>query len=93
MLEALESYDWAEAFGYAGEADTCATSCQGHVPNPNRILTSPNVSKKPFTREDVREIFWSIEGEHDEREWEMFGQLNDGRLFYLAAGCDYTGWD
>ena len=22
-----------------------------------------------------------------------YGQLNDGRWFYLEAGCDYTGWD
>ena len=93
MLELLKEGDWEEAFGYGGkDKNTCATTCQGfdELPQPVEGCTSPCHG---FDREDVAEIVFSREGEHDEMEWMIAGRLHDGRWFYLEAGCDYTGWD
>lgn len=87
MLEELQGWDWRAAFEYAGE--------------PDASYGSPNVSAvegawcQPtlFGREDVIEIYGIDEGEHDGPSWIVAGLLQDGRHFYLEAGCDYTGWD
>jgi hypothetical protein len=46
-----------------------------------------------FNIGEVAEIRNAIEGENDGDEWIIWGRLNNGRWFYLHAGCDYTGWD
>ncbi len=84
----LDTYDWREAFGYAGEPDTCA----GNDPAVPRAVVD-GVSVAPFTREDVAEIIAMREGEHDGDSWRIVVRLNDGRFAYLEAGCDYSGWD
>jgi hypothetical protein len=45
-----------------------------------------------FTREDVAETLASQPGENDGRNWVAVMRLFDGRLAWLSAGCDYTGW-
>lgn len=47
----------------------------------------------PFTLDDVSQIIAADEGENDGAHWIAVGILNDGRYFFLSAGCDYTGWD
>lgn len=86
MLEILDDVNWAEAFGLAGEPNQS---------NGENITTSQfcPTHTTPFTREDVKEIFAIREGEHDSANWKCFGQLKDGRYFFLNAGCCYTGWD
>lgn len=88
MLKELEGYDWKEAFGYAGESGTCASG-------GSRVDSVPGAtcSNTPFTREDVVKILAISEGENDGPDWICAGRLKDGRWFFLAAGCDYTGWD
>jgi hypothetical protein len=92
MLDILNDTNWQEAFGYAGEPDTCATKYQGG-PVIQPSINSPNISTALFTREDVVEVIAISEGENDERPWLCAGLLKDGRWFFLEAGCDYTGWD
>jgi hypothetical protein len=86
MKEELNTWDWQEAFGYAGEPKTYAFK-------QNIESTGEDCSTKLFTREDVSVILGMIEGENDGAPWRIYGQLFDGRYFYLEAGCDYTGWD
>lgn len=88
MLKELDTYDWREAFGYAGEPDTCAL---GEV-NVATIVNT-GVDPRPFTREDVAHIEAMSEGYNDGPDWVIVGRLHDGRWFCLYAGCDYTGWD
>ena len=78
MRSELDTYDWQEAFGYAGEPDTVPGS-----------TTSP----ASFTREDVAEILLMIEGQNEGPDWVGIFRLNDGRYVHLEACCDYTGWD
>jgi hypothetical protein len=78
MLEELNIYDWREAFEFG--------SPQGAVPNKEYNLAS-------FNNEDVALIAGMDEGCNDEQSWMIYGQLKDGRWFYLEAWCDYTGWD
>ena len=87
MLKEIDSYDWREAFGYAGEPDTEGS------PDIRSAVPGDYVSCLPFARQDVAEIFHSIDGENDGPPWRMIGLLHDGRYFYLEAGCGYTGWD
>lgn len=87
MLKLLDDYDWREAFSYAGEPHTCGG------PNINAVIGDESVITEPFTREDVAEIIAYDEGINDGPDWIIFGKLNDGRYFFLEAGCDYTGWD
>ncbi|HYE07683.1 MAG TPA: hypothetical protein VEL07_19345 [Planctomycetota bacterium] len=91
MLKELDNYDWKEAFGYAGEPDTCATAYQDG-PKVSGVLGYTG-SIALFTRADVAEIAGMVDGENDEAPWIIYGRLNDGRWFFLEAGCDYTGWD
>lgn len=77
MKKELGSYDWEEAFKYA--------SPQAAVPTKKYDLS-------PFKREDVEVISGLVEGENDGESWIIYGKLKDGRWFFLAAWCDYTGW-
>jgi hypothetical protein len=47
----------------------------------------------PFTREEVSEVIAAEDGENDGDNWVGIFRLKDGRIGYLTAGCDYTGWD
>lgn len=93
MSTALEqiqnSYDWREAFGYAGEPETCAARYNG---GPD-VQSMDDAASTPFDLSDVAHIEHHAEGENDGPSWIAVGRLNDGRFFYLSAGCDYTGWD
>jgi hypothetical protein len=92
MLEALNEYDWAEAFGFAGEKGTEAERWDGDA-DIDPCLPDVEMDTSPFGREDVEEIAGISEGENDEEDWRIYGRLKDGRWFYLEAWCDYTGWD
>lgn len=88
-----EDYDWIEAFGYAGQPDTCATVYQSGPDLRRAHPTATEPSLQPFTIADVASVEAMSEGENGDRDWLCLGVLNDGRWFLLAAGCDYTGWD
>jgi hypothetical protein len=77
LEEMLQSYDWREAFAYASPMPVAGY--KGHT--------------EPFTRDDVAEVLASAEGENEGPDWIAIFRLNDGRFAFLAAGCDYTGWD
>lgn len=47
----------------------------------------------PFDLSEVAAIIKADEGFNDGDRWLAVGVLNDGRFFFLSAGCDYTGWD
>lgn len=85
---ATDSYDWAEAFGYAGDPESSYGHAQIEAAAPGM-----NVSTAPFGRADVAVIHGAVAGEHDGPPWVCWGELKDGRWFALKAGCDYTGWD
>lgn len=87
MIDFLDDDDWAEAFGYCGEPDT------GGAPDVVECIPGVGIDTSPFTREDVEEVYYSIEGENDGDDWVIAGKLKDGRFFGMRAGCDYTGWD
>jgi hypothetical protein len=93
MLKELDDYSWGEAFGYAGELDTCANRYGDYSKVTHVEFTTEKVHTSPFNREDVVEIIAMSEGENDGPNWLIVGHLNDGRYFSLDAGCDYTGWD
>lgn len=61
--------------------------------DPDPVITSRNkISLEAFTGKDVRTVISYVEGANDGPPWRMIGELNDGRFFYIEAGCDYTGW-
>ena len=86
MLSQLDNYDWAEVFG-EGSGGNCTAII------PNRPPFDITTSIETFSREDVVEICGQIEGENDESDWVVWGQLKDGRWFVARGGCDHTGWD
>lgn len=59
----------------------------------SNIRTATNCDKAGFAMTDVKTVLAHDEGENDGPSWMMAGVLNDGRYFFLEAGCDYTGWD
>ena len=97
MIERLNDYDWQEVFALAGEADTAHRSedswSYNNTASIHRAPILASVDTAPFAREDVAEIIWIDDGENDGPDWLIGGTLNDGRWFFIAAGCDYTGWD
>lgn len=88
MLPELDGYDWEEAFAYSSGKESYGSSDTPTVPK-----FAEAVPETPVTREDVAEILAIREGENDGPNWLLFAKLNDGRYFFLDAGCDYTGWD
>lgn len=58
----------------------------------NTIRTATACASDGFTIEDVTEILKADCGENDGDSWIMVGKLKDGRVFFLDAWCDYTGW-
>ena len=87
MVTDPESYEWREAFGYAGEPNTNGS--------PNLEAAAPGmlVGLEPFTRRDIAAVYGAVQGDNGGLPWIAWGVLNDGRWFALKAGCDYTGWD
>ena len=83
----LDSYDWHSAFSYAGEEGGYGEK------RIDPVLTTEDVSLDAFARSDVIRVLGISEGENDENDWIVAGQLDDERYFFLCAGCDYTGWD
>lgn len=59
----------------------------------NCIRNFVGCSNEGFTIEDVEYIFETSEGQNDGESWLAVGKLKGGRFFFLAAWCDYTGWD
>jgi hypothetical protein len=57
------------------------------------VRVAYNCKPDSFDIADVEMILADSEGENDGPSWLCCGRLNDGRWFYLSAGCDYTGWD
>jgi hypothetical protein len=84
MLPQLDAYDWDEVFG-EGSGGNC-TAIQ-----PHRCPTDTETSINTFGRDDVALVSNQSEGENDERDWIVWGQLKDGRWFVARGGC--TGWD
>ena len=88
-------YNWCAAFQYAGDFEPDA---DGH---DQYRMGEPSVSAcfgtdtptDPVLRGDVTEIVASRYGEHDGDNWLIVVKLKDGRVAFLSAGCDYTGWD
>lgn len=65
---------------------------------PLRVLDDPDWQAafehaKGFTIDDVKAVCAFTVGEPDGAEWRMVGKLENGRYFYLEAGCCYSGWD
>ena len=93
MLPELNDGNWAEAFGYAGEPNTCGSANIKYCENTPRAIILSDVDRSPFTREDVVRILGLSEGKRDGEYWVGVFLLKDGRYASLRAGCDYTGWD
>lgn len=87
MLAELNTYDWGEAFSYAGEkADSTGTQ---HRP---QAVAGAVCETTPFSREDVVQVYGMAEGVDDGPAWVIAGRLRDGRHFYLEAFCDSSVW-
>ena len=85
MLSQLDDYNWSEVFG-EGHGGNCTSITPNTPPNSS-------VDTSTFSREDVVKIHGQVEGEHNEQEWIVWGQLKDSRWFVARGGCDYSGWD
>jgi len=93
ILEAIRGYDWESAFSCASGKPQggCGWANTPDWAGPPEEI--PNHAAPSFNREDVRKVIAVSDGEHDGDEWIVFGQLKNGHYFFVAAGCDYTGWD
>lgn len=80
---------WDEAFKFAGQdkSEERGKSCV------ERCTPDDPVREDYFTTSDVAHVIAYDEGENDGPNWIIAGKLDDGRYFFLSAGCDYTGWD
>ena len=85
----LSSYDWREAFGAAGKADTTVSADLRWPITTNANNPDP---PEPFGRTDVAFITAIVEGENDGPNGVCVGRLITGEWFTVTAGCDYPGW-
>lgn len=84
----LDGPNWPEVFYYADGGDGCEADGKAIT----KAIPGSDVSTQGFTRLNVVEILASSEGENDESNWLIGGKLDDGRYFFISAGCDYSGW-
>lgn len=84
----MDDYDWREVFACSGDVEGVFNSADVRPAPP-----TSSVSIAPFGRTDVSRVFGMVDGERDESDWLVWGRLKDRRFFFIAAGCDYTGWD
>lgn len=82
-------YDWREAFGFVGTPDTCAG---GHSALEVRGGPAAKGTAQEFDIANVTEVLAACAGENDGAEWLAIVRCQNAFLF-VAAGCDYTGWD
>lgn len=90
--EAIRDYDWYQVFSWSSGEMRGTSGNGGELPEWAEGEEHKGTAE-PFSRLDVAEVFTASEGERDERSWLAFGRLKDGRFFFIAASCDYTGWD
>ena len=68
-----------------------------YVPLPDENMKSEKIDlRKVKIPQNIVDIYWYIEGEHDEEDWEFLGKIKYGDSFkyiYFNAWCDYTGFD
>jgi hypothetical protein len=83
-----DEYDWQEVFAIAGDP-----AGGSNLPDLQTVPPGAETSHTHFGRSDVALVEWMELGENDGPDWLIGGQLRDGRWFFIAAGCDYTGWD
>jgi hypothetical protein len=69
--------DWESVFVYADKPE---------------IVPGANCEAISFTRDDVSEIVALSNGERDGENWLIVVRIKDGRVGFVSAGCDYTGW-
>lgn len=79
--ELRADYNWQAAFEYNPD---------GLVPSRTEGFTG---STEPFTLDEIVEVIAVSEGENDGPDWLAAFRLQDNRLIFVNAGCDYTGWD
>lgn len=87
-LEEFKSdYDWRTIF------------MEGAYQEPN-MKGGVDKAGNPTTREvrafvmsDITEVLAISEGANDVEEWLGLFRTIDGVYLFVAAGCDYTGWD
>lgn len=89
ISEFKDDYDWQQVFGFAD-----GTAYNANGPNVSTTeVAEKDTDTSPFNMDDVAYIIGSDDGENDGASWIMAGVLKDKRFFFVAAGCDYTGWD
>ncbi len=79
VLSLRESDDWQCAFR---EAQGRCAAVHGY-----------RGSLAAFSVDDVVRVIARSDGENDGPEWIGAFELSDGRFVFVAAHCDYTGWD
>lgn len=77
--EMKEDWDWKEVFKYTGDGNV--TPVHGYEGNLSG-----------FGFDDVESVIASENGENDGPSWIAVLRLKDGRVAFVEAGCDYTGW-
>ncbi len=87
-----DDYDWKEAWAYGGKHEGTEAGNQGGPVSPT-VCEGGSCSSEPLGASDIAEVIATSVGENDEREWVAVARLKDGRYAFVAAWCDYTGWD
>lgn len=89
-----------ERRGFGQTAETVPCWCASYTETPTcEMLRGPYGDWKEtfkyavdFTRHDVESVIASVDGYKDGPHWVGLFRLKDGRVGYVTAWCDYTGW-
>lgn len=59
---------------------------------PKEAVPGSGVKLEGATRENVKRVLASAEGENEGASWLALCELFDGRFILARAGCDYSGF-
>ena len=56
-------------------------------------MSAIQYNSKPVTVMSIKSLICLQKGENEERDWQWNVTDQDGNVWYVVGGCDFTGWD
>lgn len=84
LFDTEDNFEWVGAKEYKKSFEELSSMVKKNKPFTNDSLN--------FVLTNIDDIYFYQNGVHDEEDWYLFGKM-ENVWFFMAASCDYTGFD